>query len=91
MISQLAYVSPHEYRFDERARSVVCTVSSDRTVRAWDLQEVNCPLGRESWFDSLNAGQVGSAGGELPPGQGRTPNCALGLILLIQAGAPFCR
>lgn len=45
MIDQLAYVSPHEYRFDERARSVVCTVSSDCTVRAWDLQEVNCPWG----------------------------------------------
>ena len=47
MIDQLAYVSPHEYRFDEGARSVVCTVSSDCTVRAWDLQEVSCPLGRE--------------------------------------------
>lgn len=43
MIEQLAYVSPSEYRFDERARSVVCTVSSDCTVSAWDLQEVNCP------------------------------------------------
>lgn len=46
-IDQLAYISPHEYRFDERARSVVCTVSSDCTVRAWDLREVNCSLGRE--------------------------------------------
>lgn len=44
MIEQLAYVSPHEYRFDEGARSVVCTVSSDCTVRAWDLQE-----GSEIW------------------------------------------
>lgn len=44
MIDQLAYVSPNEYRFDERARSVVCTVSSDCTVRAWDLQE-----GTEMW------------------------------------------
>ncbi|XP_038951788.1 fbxw17 protein isoform X2 [Rattus norvegicus] len=43
-IDQLAYVSPHEYRFDEKARSVVCTVSSDCTVRAWDLQE-----GTEMW------------------------------------------
>ncbi|XP_032740320.1 F-box/WD repeat-containing protein 12-like [Rattus rattus] len=43
-IDQLAYVSPHEYRFDEKARSVVCTVSSDCTVRAWDLQE-----GTEIW------------------------------------------
>ncbi|XP_028619013.1 F-box/WD repeat-containing protein 12-like isoform X3 [Grammomys surdaster] len=44
MIDELAYVSAHEYRFDERARSVVCTVSSDCTVRAWDLQE-----GMEIW------------------------------------------
>ncbi|XP_041488707.1 F-box/WD repeat-containing protein 12-like [Microtus oregoni] len=43
-IDQLAYISPHEYRFDERARSVVCTVSSDCTVRAWDLRE-----GTEIW------------------------------------------
>ncbi|EGV99795.1 F-box/WD repeat-containing protein 12 [Cricetulus griseus] len=43
-IDQLAYVSPHEYRFDEMARSVVCTVSSDCTVRAWDLQQ-----GTEIW------------------------------------------
>lgn len=57
-IDQLAYVSPHEYRFDEKARSVVCTVSSDCTVRAWDLQEVSCSLGRDVWADALNAGQV---------------------------------
>lgn len=43
-IDQLAYVSPHEHRFDGGARSVVCTVSSDCTVRAWDLQE-----GTEIW------------------------------------------
>ncbi|XP_060228484.1 F-box/WD repeat-containing protein 12-like isoform X2 [Meriones unguiculatus] len=43
-IDELAYVSPHEYRFDDRARSVVCTVSSDCTVRAWDLRE-----GTEIW------------------------------------------
>ncbi|XP_040611893.1 F-box/WD repeat-containing protein 12 isoform X1 [Mesocricetus auratus] len=43
-IDQLAYVSPHEYRFDEMARSVVCTVSSDCTVRAWDLHQ-----GTEIW------------------------------------------
>nr|XP_042134404.1 F-box/WD repeat-containing protein 12-like isoform X3 [Peromyscus maniculatus bairdii] len=43
-IDQLAYVTPHEYRFDERAKSVVCTVSSDCTVRAWDLHE-----GAEIW------------------------------------------
>ncbi|XP_052584910.1 F-box/WD repeat-containing protein 12-like isoform X2 [Peromyscus californicus insignis] len=43
-IDQLAYVTPHEYRFDERAKSVVCTVSSDCTVRAWDLHE-----GTEVW------------------------------------------
>ncbi|CAH6799662.1 F-box/WD repeat-containing protein 12 [Phodopus roborovskii] len=43
-IDQLAYISPHEYRFDEMARSVVCTVSSDCTVRAWDLHQ-----GTEIW------------------------------------------
>ncbi|CAO2596033.1 F-box/WD repeat-containing protein 12 [Lemmus lemmus] len=43
-INQLAYISPHEYRFDETARSIVCTVSSDCTVRAWDLFE-----GTEIW------------------------------------------
>ncbi|XP_055451129.1 F-box/WD repeat-containing protein 12-like isoform X2 [Psammomys obesus] len=43
-IDELAYISPHEYRFDDRARSVVCTVSSDCTVRAWDLRE-----GTEIW------------------------------------------
>ncbi|KAL6075340.1 hypothetical protein STEG23_005290 [Scotinomys teguina] len=43
-IDQLAYVTPHEYRFDEKAKSVVCTVSSDCTVRAWDLHE-----GTEIW------------------------------------------
>lgn len=48
MIDQLAYVSPHEYRFDEGARSVVCTVSSDCTVRAWDLQE-----GSEIWSSAV--------------------------------------
>uniref|UniRef100_A0A8C6QNV8 F-box and WD-40 domain protein 17 n=1 Tax=Nannospalax galili TaxID=1026970 RepID=A0A8C6QNV8_NANGA len=43
-IDQLAYVSPNEYRFDGGAKSVVCTVSSDCTVRAWDLHE-----GTEIW------------------------------------------
>ncbi|XP_051027110.1 F-box/WD repeat-containing protein 12-like [Acomys russatus] len=43
-INQLAYVSPHEYGFDARTRSVVCTVSSDCTVRAWELHE-----GTEIW------------------------------------------
>nr|XP_020040057.1 F-box/WD repeat-containing protein 12-like [Castor canadensis] len=39
-IDQLAYISTNEYRFDGREKSVVCTVSTDCTVRAWDLREV---------------------------------------------------
>lgn len=41
-IDDLAYISTSEYRFDGRDKSVVCTVSSDGTVRAWDLHEVSC-------------------------------------------------
>ncbi|XP_048193714.1 cyclin-dependent kinase 20 isoform X2 [Perognathus longimembris pacificus] len=44
-IDQLAYVSTNEYRFDGREKSVVCTVSADCTVRAWDLHEVVCAEG----------------------------------------------
>ncbi|XP_011385393.2 F-box/WD repeat-containing protein 12-like, partial [Pteropus vampyrus] len=40
-IDELAYISTNEYRFDGQEKSVVCTVSSDGTVRAWDLQEVS--------------------------------------------------
>ncbi|KAM5227773.1 F-box/WD repeat-containing protein 12 [Ctenodactylus gundi] len=47
-IDQLAYVSTSEYRFDGMEKSVVCTVSSDRTVRAWDLLK-----GIEIWSSSL--------------------------------------
>lgn len=36
-IDDLAYISTSEYRFDGQDKSVVCTVSSDGTVRAWDL------------------------------------------------------
>ncbi|XP_069889461.1 F-box/WD repeat-containing protein 12-like isoform X3 [Dipodomys merriami] len=43
-INQLAYVSTNEYRFDGTEKSVVCTVSADCTVRAWDLCE-----GTEIW------------------------------------------
>ncbi|XP_033612382.1 F-box/WD repeat-containing protein 12 isoform X2 [Fukomys damarensis] len=43
-IEQLAYISTNEYRFDGREKSVICTVSSDCTVRAWDLHE-----GTEIW------------------------------------------
>ncbi|XP_073908418.1 F-box/WD repeat-containing protein 12-like isoform X1 [Castor canadensis] len=43
-IDQLAYISTNEYRFDGREKSVVCTVSTDCTVRAWDLRE-----GTEIW------------------------------------------
>ncbi|KAJ8784901.1 hypothetical protein J1605_007787 [Eschrichtius robustus] len=38
-IDELAYISTKEYWFDGREKSVVCTVSSDGTVCAWDLQE----------------------------------------------------
>ncbi|XP_031214508.1 F-box/WD repeat-containing protein 12-like isoform X2 [Mastomys coucha] len=45
MIEQLAYVSPSEYRFDERARSVVCTVSSDCTgTEIWSSAVQPAPL-----------------------------------------------
>jgi hypothetical protein len=47
-IDQLAYISTNEYRFDGREKSVVCSVSTDCTVRAWDLREVSWPLGEES-------------------------------------------
>nr|XP_013006125.1 F-box/WD repeat-containing protein 12 isoform X1 [Cavia porcellus] len=43
-IERLAYISTNEYRFDGGEKSVICTVSSDCTVRAWDLQE-----GTEIW------------------------------------------
>ncbi|XP_055983987.1 F-box/WD repeat-containing protein 12-like [Sorex fumeus] len=39
LICKLAYISTSEYRCDGQEKSVVCTVSSDHTVRAWDLQE----------------------------------------------------
>lgn len=41
-IDDLAYISTSECRFDGQDKSVVCTVSSDGTVRAWDLHEVSC-------------------------------------------------
>ena len=44
-IDELAYISTKEYWFDGREKSVVCTVSSDGSVCAWDLQEVSCPGG----------------------------------------------
>ncbi|XP_058157430.1 cyclin-dependent kinase 20 isoform X2 [Dasypus novemcinctus] len=47
-IEELAYISTNEYRFDGREKSVVCTVSSDCTVRAWDLHE-----GTEIWSSPL--------------------------------------
>lgn len=40
-IDELAYVSDSGCRFDGQEKSVVCTVSSDSTVRAWDVQEVS--------------------------------------------------
>lgn len=40
-IDELAYISTNECRFDGQEKSVVCTVSSDSTVRAWDVQEVS--------------------------------------------------
>ncbi|XP_076995710.1 F-box/WD repeat-containing protein 12-like isoform X2 [Tamandua tetradactyla] len=43
-IDGLAYISANEYIFDGQEKSMVCTVSSDCTVRAWDLQE-----GTEIW------------------------------------------
>lgn len=46
-IERLAYISTNEYRFDGGEKSVICTVSSDCTVRAWDLQEVSWPIERE--------------------------------------------
>uniref|UniRef100_H0XHC8 F-box domain-containing protein n=2 Tax=Otolemur garnettii TaxID=30611 RepID=H0XHC8_OTOGA len=47
-INELAYVSTNECRFDGRKKSVVCTVSSDGTVRAWDLNE-----GTQIWSSPL--------------------------------------
>ncbi|XP_010843114.1 PREDICTED: F-box/WD repeat-containing protein 12 isoform X4 [Bison bison bison] len=44
-IDDLAYISTSEYRFDGQDKSVVCTVSSDGTVRAWDLHEAACAEG----------------------------------------------
>lgn len=44
-IDELAYISTKEYWFDGREKSVVCAVSSDGTVCAWDLQEVSCSGG----------------------------------------------
>ncbi|XP_006154404.1 F-box/WD repeat-containing protein 12 [Tupaia chinensis] len=38
-IHGLSYISVSEYQFDGGKKSVVCTVSSDCTVRAWDLHE----------------------------------------------------
>ncbi|KAM4803052.1 F-box/WD repeat-containing protein 12-like isoform X3 [Urocitellus parryii] len=46
-INKLAYISTSEHQFD-RKKSVVCTVSSDCTVRAWDLHE-----GTEIWSSPL--------------------------------------
>lgn len=40
-IAKLAYISPKEYCFDRREKSVVCTASSDGTVRAWHVREVS--------------------------------------------------
>ncbi|XP_058422042.1 cyclin-dependent kinase 20 isoform X3 [Diceros bicornis minor] len=47
-IDELAYISTNECRFDGQEESVVCTVSSDGTVRAWDLHE-----GTEIWSSPL--------------------------------------
>lgn len=47
-IDELAYISTNECRFDGQEKSVVCTVSSDSTVRAWDVQE-----GTEVWSSPL--------------------------------------
>lgn len=46
-IDEVAYISTNEYRFDGQAKSVVCTVSSDGTVRAWDLHEVSSWRGQD--------------------------------------------
>ncbi|KAM5261211.1 cyclin-dependent kinase 20 isoform 1-T1 [Hipposideros larvatus] len=43
-IDELAYISTNECRFDGQEKSMVCTVSSDGTVRAWNLHE-----GTEIW------------------------------------------
>lgn len=52
-IDELAYISTEEYWFDGREKSMVCAMSSDGTVCAWDLQEVSCPGGSqdEKWPD----------------------------------------
>uniref|UniRef100_A0A667ILP9 Uncharacterized protein n=2 Tax=Lynx canadensis TaxID=61383 RepID=A0A667ILP9_LYNCA len=47
-IDELAYISTKECRFDGQEKSMVCTVSSDSTVRAWDVQE-----GTEIWSSPL--------------------------------------
>ncbi|XP_029775346.1 F-box/WD repeat-containing protein 12-like isoform X1 [Suricata suricatta] len=43
-IDGLAYISSNLCRFDGQAKSTVCTVSWDCTLRAWDMQE-----GTEIW------------------------------------------
>ncbi|XP_044796273.1 cyclin-dependent kinase 20 isoform X3 [Bubalus bubalis] len=49
-IDDLAYISTSECRFDGQDKSVVCTVSSDGTVRAWDLHE-----GMELWSSPVQS------------------------------------
>ncbi|XP_074054461.1 F-box/WD repeat-containing protein 12 isoform X2 [Macrotis lagotis] len=47
-IDGMAYLSANEHAFDGKEKSVVCTVSSDCTVRAWNVQE-----GTEIWSSSV--------------------------------------
>ncbi|XP_072454335.1 F-box/WD repeat-containing protein 12 isoform X2 [Notamacropus eugenii] len=47
-IEGMAYLSAIEHRFDRQEKSVVCTVSADCTVRAWNVQE-----GTEIWSSSV--------------------------------------
>ncbi|XP_034502963.1 cyclin-dependent kinase 20 isoform X5 [Ailuropoda melanoleuca] len=59
-IDELAYISTNECRFDGQEKSVVCTVSSDSTVRAWDVQErepfseSRAICTRRAWLHSLS-------------------------------------
>ncbi|XP_020836920.1 F-box/WD repeat-containing protein 12-like isoform X1 [Phascolarctos cinereus] len=47
-IDGMAYLSAIEQRFDGQEKSVVCTVSADCTVRAWNVQE-----GTQIWSSSV--------------------------------------
>lgn len=84
-IDELAYISTNACRLDGQGKSTVCTVSSDSTVRAWDVQEVSPRRGQGAtrWvlvrsfpFTSTFSNPPGHpGGGGMPVGQTRTLSC----------------